>query len=144
MPNVIDSFRGEYRFLSNFYPVVILVDGMHSFPSVENAYQYLKGEDIENWKVFADATPSEAKKLGRTLLKKANWEEIKVDVMHDLVRSKFLLNWPLGQMLLATKSAELIEGNTWGDEFWGVCNGKGLNRLGQILMDVRYELALGR
>ena len=33
-----------------------------------------------------------------------------------------------------------IEGNTWNDTFWGVCNGQGQNWLGKILMLVRSEL----
>jgi len=59
--------------------------------------------------------------------------------MTDLVRQKFS-NPQLAKQLLDTKDFELIEGNTWGDTFWGVCSGKGQNNLGKILMQIRNEL----
>jgi hypothetical protein len=69
------------------------------------------------------------------------WEESKVRVMHGLVLQKFTRHPELGEQLLATRGRELIEGNTWGDRFWGVCGGQGQNYFGHILMEVRAYLA---
>jgi ribA/ribD-fused uncharacterized protein len=84
-------------------------------------------------------TPGKAKRLGRKVTLRANWELIKIDVMLDLVRQKFQ-DPDLAWMLINTGDAELIEGNHWGDKFWGVCNGEGENHLGKILMQVRDEI----
>lgn len=81
----------------------------------------------------------DAKKLGKLVTIRPDWDEIKVEVMYEIVKAKFHYNPDLREMLLATEDAELIEGNWWGDTFWGVCKGQGLNNLGKILMRVRDE-----
>jgi predicted NAD-dependent protein-ADP-ribosyltransferase YbiA (DUF1768 family) len=60
--------------------------------------------------------------------------------MTMVVRAKFTQNRILADKLIATGDTELIEGNNWRDYFWGMCNGKGKNNLGKILMKVREEL----
>lgn len=84
--------------------------------------------------------PQSAKRLGRSVLLRPDWEEIKYDVMYQVCKAKFQQNPDLGQKLLKTGNAELIEGNTWGDRIWGVCKGIGENNLGKTLMRVRDEL----
>jgi ribA/ribD-fused uncharacterized protein len=69
-----------------------------------------------------------------------DWEQVKILIMTSLVRDKFTRHQDLKEQLLATGDAELIEGNWWGDTFWGVCKGKGENHLGKVLMKVREEL----
>jgi predicted NAD-dependent protein-ADP-ribosyltransferase YbiA (DUF1768 family) len=69
-----------------------------------------------------------------------DWAEIRDDIMRSLLAQKFRLGEPLGQRLMATGDAELIDGNTWGDRYWGVVDGVGQNRLGQLLMERRAEL----
>ena len=136
---VIDSFTGEYRFLSNFYPSVIFLHEK-SYPTVEHMYQASKTGDPyqEDW-VRDAKTPGEAKKRGRRVNIRPDWEQVKIITMLVLLRKKF--NIPeLKEKLIGTKDAELIEGNTWGDTFWGVCNGVGENNLGKLLMKVREEL----
>lgn len=59
---------------------------------------------------------------------------------NEICKAKFSQNPDLADKLVATKDAELIEGNTWGDRIWGVCDGIGENRLGKILMRVRAEM----
>lgn len=128
----IDSFIGEYRFLSNFYPSPI--DG---YPTVEHAFQALKADNSEDMEyIRTRPTPGEAKRAGRKVKMKAGWNDIRLSVMRALVFKKFE-NEALKQKLLATGDAELIEGNTWNDTFWGVCKGVGENNLGKILMDAR-------
>lgn len=130
----IDSFTGEYRFLSNFHPSRVFYNGQ-VFPTVEHAYQAAKAVNHDDFLLFTDPilTAGQAKRLGRKIQLKPDWELIKISVMSDLIKQKFN-NIILRKYLNETKGRELIEGNTWGDTFWGVCQGKGSNMLGKILM----------
>jgi len=142
MTRIIDSFRGEHKFLSNFYPAKVVYEGIE-YPSSEHAFQAAKTSDPQ-WKVaIRDAsTPSKAKRLGRNVPLRPDWEDIKLRVMKDIIRAKFTQNADLRIMLvLGTRNTELIEGNTWGDKFWGVCDGEGENHHGRILMEIRKELS---
>jgi len=138
----IAEFQGENRFLSNFWPCTVEFEGI-TYPSAEHAYQSAKTLDMdERRRIAAMATPSEAKAAGRALVQRADWEQVKFDVMERVVRDKFTRppNADLRAKLLATGDAVLEEGNTWGDKVWGVYQGEGENRLGKILMQVRAEL----
>jgi ribA/ribD-fused uncharacterized protein len=136
---VIDSFRNEFGFLSNFYETPVYLDGKR-YASAEHAYQATKAEDPVDHEVIRKArTPGEAKKLGRAVKLPADWESKKLDVMRRVVREKFN-NPMLAHALLETKDAELIEANTWGDKFFGICRGVGHNWLGKILMETRERL----
>ena len=136
----IDSFSGNYDFLSNFYPVVVELDGV-KYTSVEHAYQAAKTLDLEEREVFRDSpTPAIAKKLGKKVQIREDWEEVKIEIMTNLVWQKFNDYEDLGKKLIDTRNAELVEGNWWNDKFWGVCRGEGLNWLGKILMAVREDL----
>jgi len=135
----IDSFSGEHCFLSNFHPAEVEFEGW-IYPTVEHAYQAAKTTNNEERKrIRYMKTPGQAKKAGRHLMLRTNWEAVKIDLMTNLVRKKFQHDH-LKRRLLETGNAELIEGNTWGDVFWGVYNGIGKNMLGKILMQVRAEL----
>lgn len=138
---VIDSFRNEFGFLSNFYESSLYIDGQ-KFKSVEHAFQAYKTLDESARELIREAnTPAQAKKLGRAVLLREDWEQIKYDLMLKFVRAKF--NNPILKcMLLATAPAILIEGNNWNDTVWGVCRGQGQNLLGKILMQVRDEIAM--
>lgn len=134
----IDSFRGDFGFLSNFYESSIWING-DRYPSVEHAYQAAKAGDEVTKKMIREAkTPGIAKKLGQSCQLPYDWDTKKVSVMRDLVREKFK-NPLLRSLLLATGDAVLVEGNHWNDRFWGVCRGAGQNWLGKILMEVRDE-----
>jgi ribA/ribD-fused uncharacterized protein len=139
---IIKEFQGEYRWLSNFWPCKIKLDGT-IYPSVEHAYMSAKSKDV-NWKQFClNNSPGKIKKVSRTSACRLvpNWEEIKLKVMEDCVRQKFNQTQLKG-LLLGTGSSYIQEGNNWGDEFWGVSlkTGRGLNHLGKIIMKVRLEL----
>lgn len=136
---MIDSFTGQYEFLSNFYPANICIDGT-TYPTAEHAFQCMKClYDDDRESVLACKTPADAKHLGRTVKMRPDWERIKVDVMHGILLQKFS-DPKLAEMLLATGDEELIEGNQWNDKFWGVCRGAGCNMLGRLLMDVRDKM----
>lgn len=134
--SAIDSFRGEYRFLSNFYACPIVYEG-DLYPSLEHAFQAAKTVDSDERKVVrTQTTAGNAKRAGRRVAKRAEWDSIRVSVMRELLYQKF--NDPqLRQRLLNTGDVELVEGNDWGDVFWGVCRGRGENWLGRLLMEVR-------
>lgn len=146
----IDSFEGKNRFLSNFYLHRIEVLWAHDdgelrtyyAPSNEHGYQALKATNFNDFfKIINCATPGEAKRLGKRIPLRQDWEAAKLPVMRSLCRKKFDIN-PLMTALLDTGDAELIEGNWWGDTYWGVCKGVGENHLGKILMQIRKELKL--
>lgn len=137
---MIEGFFGKYRFLSNFHPAQVVFKQC-VYPSVEHAYQAAKSADTAVRARFQDPNmpAKEARRLGREIKLVECWENVKIDVMLDLLRQKFR-HPDLRQKLLDTGNEELIEGNWWGDTFWGVCNGKGQNWLGKLLMTVRSEL----
>jgi ribA/ribD-fused uncharacterized protein len=133
---MITEFEGEFRFLSNFYPSPVMLDGIE-YPTVEHAYQAAKTIDTaERDRIRNAKHAGTAKKLGRKVTLRPDWEAVKLQVMEDLIRRKFSIP-DLKDMLLATEQEELVEGNYWGDTFWGVCEGVGQNHLGKILMKVR-------
>lgn len=141
MSDPIDEFDGQYHFLSNFF---IHHEGLiykkKRWKTAEHAFQAAKTHDqIQKRQIIEAPTPDRAKKLGRKCKIRFDWDDIKDAIMLDIIRAKFQ-HPQLRQLLLDTGDAELIEGNTWGDRYWGVYKGKGENKLGQILMRVRQEI----
>lgn len=140
MTTVIDHFNGYYLFLNNFYPATVKFED-DFYVSVEHAFHAAKTLDKkERERVKWCRYARDAKKLGRSVKLRSDWESVKVRVMYNCVLDKFTRNDYLRNKLIETGNAELIEGNTWNDTFWGVCNGKGRNMLGKILMKVRAKL----
>jgi len=140
--NKIDRFRGEYAFLSNFYPCTIRVPQWGTLaPSVEHAYQSLKAPNREEaLKVLNAKTPGAAKRMGKKFPLPEGWFDNSLTYMEDLVRAKFFKDGACAYGLIATGDAILEEGNEWGDIFWGTVKGEGKNHLGKILMKIRAEL----
>ncbi len=136
---MIARFFGQYRWLSNFWLVDVVLDGI-TYPSVENAYQAAKCLYEEDRERFRTCAPGYAKKLGRKIVIRDDWMDIRVTVMRALLAQKFTPDTELAKSLLDTGDRELVEGNTWGDRFWGVCYGQGENVLGKLLMEIRAEL----
>lgn len=139
---MIDKFEGQHAFLSNFYYANVNIHGI-SYPTSEHAYQAFKTNDVPTRvKLSQFSTPKEAKRAGRLLPLRRDWEALKFDVMRMVVHAKFTQNASLAALLLSTGDQELIEGNWWGDTVWGVCKGEGENHLGRILMDARRWIVL--
>ena len=134
--NKIDLFRDEYFFLSNFYEVPVTYDGI-TYQNNEAAFQAQKCKIFKDREAFANMNPAEAKKYGRKVSLRLDWERVKVGLMREIVYAKFEQNADLKEKLLQTGDAYLEEGNTWGDKIWGTVNGQGQNLLGQILMETR-------
>jgi ribA/ribD-fused uncharacterized protein len=136
----ITIFKGVYDFLSNSDFCSIIYKGI-KYKSAEQAYQAQKAKIAsERDKIAAAPTPKEAKRLGRSCVIVDNWEEIKVQEMINILLEKFSSIGYLRMALLRTGVRPLIEVNSWGDTFWGVCGGEGENMLGEILMEIRETL----
>lgn len=143
---MITEFDGKYAFLSNFYHAPFTYDGIE-YPTNEHFFQAMKTLDQkERKKIAAAATPGKAKRMGRQVQLREDWEEVKEDIMHLGVALKFKAHPSLTKKLIETGDAYLIEGNTWCDQTWGSCNCPrhknipGRNLLGQILMEEREKL----
>ena len=134
----IDMFREEYEFLSNFYPAKMEFEGI-AYHSSEAAYQAQKCKNPEDKILFANMYADEAKRFGRKVEMREDWEEVKVDLMQKIVIAKFAQHPELAVRLLETGKKPLKEGNYWGDVFWGIDHrtGEGENHLGRILMELR-------
>ena len=130
----INSFSGTYWFLSNFYPCKVKINGK-TYESSEAAFQAQKcpKRSVE----FVGLNARESKALGKKVVLVSGWDRIRDSVMFQCIYKKFTQNDDLKQLLLETGNTYLEEGNTWGDKYWGTCNGIGLNKLGKCLMEVR-------
>lgn len=110
---MIDSFIGDHRFLSNFYPVDVEYLG-DLYPTLEHAYQAAKAsKKSERTRIREAATPGEAKRMGKQITVRKDWDEVKLKVMYDLLLKKFSTP-DLAILLLQTGDQLLCEGNTWG------------------------------
>lgn len=144
---MIREFRGEYYFLSNFSTSRIEYDG-YVYNNVEAAFHAQKNSSHEYKTMMQHQDSKNAKREGRKILLRKDWAQVKDQIMHDIVLAKFTQNPDLKAKLIATGDEYLLEGNTWHDNYWGVClcNGSkcldkvGKNKLGLILMEVRKEL----
>lgn len=136
----IQSFSGEYSFLSNFFRRRLVFNGWECV-TAEHAFQAAKCRDAKAAEfVLSSGTPNVAKQRGRAQVLRRGWERIKISVMREVLRAKFQ-DKELREWLLATGDEELIEGNTWKDTFWGVDTKRGgENHLGRLLMELRSQL----
>lgn len=151
---MIERFDGPHRFLSNFAASRVTLDGVE-FDTVEHAYQAAKvdadmelGQSSLRLRFLMCRTPGDAKRLGRQMPIRKDWEQVKTGIMLQLLRQKFERE-PMRSRLIATAPHALVEGNHWHDRFWGRCScprcgGSGENHLGRLLELVRGELSTSR
>ena len=137
-------FEGRLAFCSNFYPFEIEVDGL-KFKTSEHAFAAGKTDD-PNWiqKIQLAPTPASAKRIGKKCPIREGWGKLRIDRMRKVLAAKFSQGNEMSKLLLATGDEELVEGNNWGDVYWGQVNGKGENWLGKLLMERREELRNGK
>lgn len=148
MANEIKGFGGDYHFLSNFYEAPVAYEGI-TYPTSEHAFQAAKFftefdtvlNDVRSG-ILTMETPGQAKRWGKKIPLRSDWEDVKYQIMYEIVLAKFTQNPDLKEKLLNTGDAYLEETNNWNDKVWGVCNGIGKNWLGKILMNVRNALLL--
>jgi len=138
---MIDKFEGEHAFLSNFYPCDLVWNEKFYF-TLEHAFQAAKANNEEDHeKIRKTIAPGQAKRAGKKIALRSDWEEIKLDIMRELVTIKFSKE-PFKTKLKKTNQHELVEANIWNDLFWGIDDKtrEGQNWLGKILMEVRNSL----
>ena len=142
---MINQFDDKYFFLSNFSKSKLVYDGI-SYPTVEHAFQAMKTMDIEERKEIASLpTPGAAKRAGRRVVLRGDWEDVKDGIMYKILKEK-VKDPVLKQKLLDTDNEYLEEGTTWHDNYWGNCycakckHIQGKNVLGKTLMKIRDEL----
>lgn len=137
-------FENEFEFLSNFSKSEIVLDGI-IYPTVEHFFQAMKTKDpIQRAEIAAAPTPGKAKRLGRHVQLRSDWEKVKFEVMRIGLCLKFK-DPTLREKLLATGDEQLVEETTWHDREWGICvcdrcQGQGKNMLGHLLMETRQEI----
>lgn len=144
---MINSFRGQYNWLSNMYKCQVLYNGS-IFESVENAYMYAKNTEDNNWLNFClKNPPNVCKKESKNIIIRKDWEDIKLEIMYQLLIQKFTQE-PFRTKLLNTGNENIQEGNYWNDTFWGVDLKQnpnvGENNLGRLIMYIRILLKQGR
>jgi ribA/ribD-fused uncharacterized protein len=145
---IIPTFyvNGTHLPWSNFYLDPVIIDGIH-YVALENFFQAMKTTDPEERNLIGSAsTPRKAKQLGRKVTLRPDWDAIRIPVMRYGLAHKFTSSNALGQLLLDTGDKLMVEGNTWGDTFWGVdsATGQGENWLGTLLMAQRARLRYER
>lgn len=143
---MIDEFRGKYFFLSNFYNEGGITNE-HRFQAMKAVHPQVRNE------ILNAPTAKEAKRLGRLTALRPDWEDVKLEMMEQTLHIKFS-NESLRLKLIETGDEVLIEGNWWGDRYWGACPGYlygnqrwdgktktwyGENKLGQLLMKLRKD-----
>jgi len=150
MTTPILKFKEQFEFLSNFFMCAITYDGI-VYPSTEHAYQAAKAMNhVDKIRISRLKTPGEAKREGRKIAMRPDWDQIKDQVMYDICKMKFSIPYFKTQLLL-TGDAFLQEGNNWHDNYWGVCGCNNCpqhrvfpkeqqNHLGKVLMQIRAEL----
>lgn len=138
----ITSFTKKYRFLSNLADSPVEYQGV-IYPSVENAFQAAKTPFAGERGFIRKLSAFHAKRAGLSVTLRYDWEDVKVEIMAQLIHDKFERNEHLRKLLLETGEEGLVEGNRWGDDYWGVCSEKGLNILGRLLMRGRDAIRRG-
>lgn len=126
----------KYGFLSNMYPCSVTWKDI-IYKSSETIFQMEKCGDIEDKEMFLLLDGFEAKKFGRRVRLRGNWHDIKDDVMLEVLRAKF--SDPILMQRLQDVKETIVEDNYWNDTYWGVCKGRGLNKLGILLEIVKGE-----
>lgn len=138
------GFQGENRWLSNFWSAPIIVTGFE-YQNSEAAYQAAKTINIDERLQFKHMTGAQAKKAGRRINLRSDWDFVKLEVMELVLRAKFMTHGELANKLRNTGSRDIIELNTWGDTYWGQVRNKqgiltGSNILGKLLMNIRDDI----
>ena len=132
------QFRNQFAFLSNMYPCTIAMPDGFTYRCAEAAFQAQKTNDPSEKLRFTSLSGPDAKRLGRRIKLRPDWNECRVTAMRQVIDAKF--RNPVLAEQLKTVSGEIVEDNTWNDRFWGRCNGTGENRLGILLMEKRDTL----
>jgi ribA/ribD-fused uncharacterized protein len=143
-PERVCFYEQDFYVLSNFSSFS-LVWKEHKFPTSEHAYHWEKFKHLGDRAIanLIAAAPSAHEALriatGFRLARRPDWDDVKVDIMREIIRAKAMQHDYVMKKLLATGDRELVE-NSWRDDFWGWGpNRDGQNHLGKLWMEVRAE-----
>lgn len=144
---MIYRFREQYGWLSNMKTANIHYKG-HDFKSTENAFMWQKNPDDASWlKECLTLPPNECKKRSREISLRPDWNDVKLNVMYEVLVIKFTQE-PFKTLLLETENQNIVEGNYHNDKFWGVdikiTPNEGENWLGRLIMDIRTKIKKGK
>lgn len=146
------DFNTQWDFLNNQYPYCIQDAYGIVYSSVERAYLASRTTDAEKRLRIAKANTNKlAKALSDAYADISNWEGTRDWSMYTKLLKKFK-NPTLRQKLLDTGNAKLINTVKNCDNYWGQCTCKycsqsqikGINKLGELLMRIRYEAREGK
>lgn len=135
----VKGFFYEYRWLSNFHVCEVFYEEL-MYNSSENAYQSAKTDDPYVKSLLQKMSPKEGKKFSREIKVRKDWDKVKKNIMYQVLFDKFTRNEDLRKKLIDTGEKYLEETNYWNDQYYGVCDGKGKNVLGELLMKIREEI----
>lgn len=144
-------FSGEFALIDNFAETPVGIDvgfGFRAYQTSEHAFAAAKAiRRYDHDRVWRAPTPGRAKALGRRIELREDWEDVKYQVMWDILQAKFSHNANCREVLRSTGDRLIYEGNTWGDRVWGVTRESfrssrwvGQNALGEMLMKIRERL----
>jgi len=143
---LIDYFSDDYRYLSNFSVSRIRWAGK-DWNTAEHVYQASKTlDESERERIWLSPCADKAKRLGRKVSLIKGWDDEREGIMRQIIYWKFIQNPHLGELLVTSGQAKLVEGNYWHDNYYGNCfcpecaDKEGLNILGRLLMDMRQYL----
>lgn len=148
MSKYVGSFSGDLEFLSNMYKIPIYFNeskydnfqpDFKVYPSSENLYQALKCKYIKDRELFQNVDPHKSKRIGKTIEIRSDWDNVRLEAMKLAIDLKFK-NIELGEKLIDLPDGKIIEFNNWGDRFFGICNGEGLDHLGKILRAKKQQI----
>ncbi|WP_273860281.1 GTP cyclohydrolase II RibA [Photobacterium sp. GSS17] len=135
-----DQTWGEF---SNFSQHAVYLHGK-IWRTTEHFYQAQKfSEPVLQERVRSAASPMLAKQIADQLESQhlqANWHNVKENVMWQALAAKFTQHPDLKELLLSTQQRNIAE-HTRNDSYWGDAgDGTGLNRLGELLVQLRSQL----
>lgn len=148
MSKYVGSFSGDLEFLSNMYKIPIYFNeskydnfqpDFKIYPSSENLYQALKCKYIKDRELFQNVDPHKSKRIGKTIELRCDWDNVRLEAMQLAIDLKFK-NIELAEKLIDLPDDKIIEFNNWGDRFFGICNGEGLDHLGKILRSKKQQI----
>ncbi len=132
--------NGRYKCFSNWYSCSFTYQG-YTWSNSEQALMYFKSFDKEYQKKIKKANnPAVAKKLGRQVKLRPDWDQVKLSLMIEILYAKFSQNADLKEILLNTNGVKIHE--DCNDPWWGGGPNYpgGRDYLGRALMSVRKIL----
>jgi ribA/ribD-fused uncharacterized protein len=128
--------------LSNFSNHSVDIKNFGTFPTAEAAFNAYKNPENKKYveKQIESLNPMISKRLGNSCNVRNDWDEIKYDIMYNILYTKYLQNKDIRLKLINTGLRPIIL-KTRSDSYWGLnMDLEGDNKLGIILNKIRKKL----